>query len=33
MNYDPRRNLVGHIPLEEQILLDYLDSFKSFRFI
>ncbi|MDR1794071.1 MAG: MupG family TIM beta-alpha barrel fold protein [Erysipelotrichaceae bacterium] len=33
MNYDPRRNLVGHIPLEEQILLDSLDSFKSFRFI
>lgn len=33
MENDGRRNVIGHIPKNEHILLDYIDSWKSFGFI
>ncbi len=33
MDNDGRKNVIGHIPKNEHILLDYIDSWKSFGFI
>ncbi len=33
MKNDGRKNVIGHIPENEHILLDYIDSWKSFGFI
>ncbi len=32
MPNDGRKNVVGHLPEEEQVLLNYLDAWKTFAF-